>query len=457
MDIDPTRRSGRAHDNDFDPRPSVATSRRAPREVAPDRITTSADHDVVLGEMARAVRVAAPSAPHLRQNDDILYISANRGDATEGRALRGFGHVTTVQHGAVVAFRGARFDLSNHQGCAALARSLGLDPKRTHDLEELLLTTGGRAEIASLAIVLYGAEEGRSVPSRLVLSGHNAFASLFGDGKGDPDIDFSEIRRCAKLFPKGAALVRDINFSACSTSSEIDANRSAWIAAFPKLDSMWGYDGVACPFAARIGPHHAAWARGTAGATGVLSPSRELTDAGVIVWSRKGGLRSKNVLDPVAAKRVEARAALAGRRIDAWRSGVGPLGAGGHDNRELEADYRALQSMASRSSISPEQRRSYTKQAEVLNQIRDWDTPNGVRVRLSESHGRRLADTFRAAGLAAPDLAKMSRAEAMAAFRALDRALTGDVRARHADVVDSLRSALFPKPLGDWTIQEAGY
>jgi hypothetical protein len=461
MDIDRTRRSSRAEESALEQASSSAEAspahaRPLAREISPDRIAASADHDAVLVEMARAARLACVSAPP-RRDDGILYIGANGADASESGALRAHGSVTVARHGDAIVHRGQRFDLSTPSGRELFVRSLHLDRARANELEGLLDRSGARAEIASLAIALHGAEEGRAVPSRIVLSGLGGHESLYGDRDDGPDIDFAEVRRCASLFPEGASLVEDVAIAAPFSAHEVNREHASWLHAFPKLKTMWAYDGAA-PSAAQMRTHLAAWATATRGATDRLAAGPELRSSNVAVWSRAGGYHTNAWRDSATERGRDAAAAIALGDVERWRAGDTALGAGSYGDAALEFDYEALMRKADQSTVSSAERRHCLAQAEVLLQIRQWDAPtDAVRDRVAAQLGPRLGEAFRAAGLTAPDVAKMTRAEALAAFRALDSNAHGDVRARYADVIDALDRALHPKPLGEWTIREAGY
>ena len=235
--------------------PAVATIERAlARGLDPHAITTSQKDDTTLAEMVRGYVLGAKSAKGAKEvgsvtspsssptarpsNKDVTYIGMNGGEGTEAAALARTTTVHVAPHDDSVKLEGRSYDLRSPAQCDAFAAALVKDPARATVLSNLLKGSAARSELAYFATMLARGENGSGpVPSRLVLSGHN-----FGEGPfGKRSLGFASVQGVAKVFPKGAALVETVHFSACSTGRELDVNRAQWQSAFPGLTSMMGY------------------------------------------------------------------------------------------------------------------------------------------------------------------------------------------------------------------------
>lgn len=245
-----------------------------------------------------ALVTPARGAPPEHWNDEILFVGMSPGSAIEARALSIAG--APVLHVRDAAKRdriraeadGEEHDVSTEQGALGFAATLGLSPAQAGAVAAALLGAGAdaRDELARVAEVWARAERGGEVPSRLVLSGHSAGSSFWGDGNGSLSLD--ALQALAAALPAAAARVEDVLLSGCHTGGEPAMTRLR--AMFPALSTGWGYVGKA-PDAYHGAVEHALrWERATRGRSndldaGAAAGTRKAE--AVAVWSVRGGYR----------------------------------------------------------------------------------------------------------------------------------------------------------------------
>lgn len=148
-----------------------------------------------------------------------------------------------------------------------------LPPARRSPLQVLriyaLLCSFGastRDSIAPVIVAFDKAQRGAISLERLVLSGHSNGVSLWGDASRDKRgggrfVLDKDLQRLVGVFPKAAAQVEDVMFSACFSTVAIKQVR----AAFPNVQTVWGYE----EFSPKAGKgslgHIRRWERATRG------------------------------------------------------------------------------------------------------------------------------------------------------------------------------------------------
>ncbi len=406
--------------------PDAARAGRAgSREIDPHAISTSPLADAALGQWARsrmgakevsgAATVRDSQGAKGLSSKDVTYIGMNGGEGTEGVALaRGTG-VHVARHDDAALLDGHTYDLQKPDARDAFASALVSDPARARTLSAVLSGTMAKSETAHLAVMLARAENGKGlVPSRLVLSGHN-----YGEGPyGARALGFSTIQDVAKVFPKGAALVESIQFSACSSARELDVNRAQWQSAFPGLTSMWGYEGT-CPLAASGGADYAAaWEQRTHGGSELRTTPSERA-AHVAVWTVQHGYDSRLARDPIAQRDALARAtnAVVSSRTEGYRTGTYPTA---EHHGQLEGDYRALQNAAARADLPAELHERFVSEAATIAGVFTFDHHDGVRDRFAASHGKETSAALHEAGLPARDFSAITYEGALACKKEID-------------------------------------
>lgn len=143
-----------------------------------------------------------------------------------------------------------------------------------------------REQMADLMQIFQGAESGKYTLERLVLSGHHdpsEGAIIWGDGDSAGELLLDrDLENLAKTFPKAAGQIEDIMFSSCNTRTR--AELCARI--FPKLESVWVYDGYSPSIKQGSAQHILQWEKHTRGDD---LPSRRDAVGNAIVWTKAGG------------------------------------------------------------------------------------------------------------------------------------------------------------------------
>lgn len=343
-------------------------------------------------------------------NDRVLYVGMNASSVpVESRALG--------PNVAVIAGSNAPGHLETPGDVRwfvhRLAIDNGLSLSQCERLEGVLLGAhpSGRDELARIAAAWAPAEQGASIPSRLVLSGHSSFGVLWGDGDAGM-FHLEAVRELGRIFEKAAAQIEDVHISGCFSEDEVQ-HAEAWTESFPNLKTLWAYGEFAPKAAAG---DLAAWQVATRGRTTRLSEGFVASHGSATAWSVTGGVAH-------ATMSVEERRELvadAETRFDAYFSGRARI-ADAHDPA-ADRDYGAYQMLASHREATPAERAHASERGGEMLRLRFWET--SVRREIAMHYGVQINDALGKAGLEAVDFARLSRAEALAVLERY-RAATG--------------------------------
>lgn len=195
-------------------------------------------------------------------NDGVLYIPFNVGsEAKERAALTKSGATVRTLDGIAshrVTIANHEWDFSKPNEAQAFVDTLRLDPRQAEEVARVIerASQETRGKLAEIAVVFAEAAHGSPIPSRLVISAHSGGDQFYGEhGYLHPD----DLRALARAIPDAGQCIRDVHFSACSSSgkAQVKEERDKWLAAFPNLKSMWGYTGTTGH--RELGPHLEAW------------------------------------------------------------------------------------------------------------------------------------------------------------------------------------------------------
>ncbi len=362
---------------------------------------------------------AAPTGP---RGDGILYIGMNEASAaTEQAALRAVcANVTAVTNTNDTRVGRDGPDVATDAGCEDFARALaskhGLSDAAAGQIAKTLKATnaGARRELALVAGALAPGEEDKTIPSRIVISGHSYSFDVHGR---DPNaqLTFASIRALAKAMPEAAKQIEDVHVSGCNTGNQVE-DHEAWQAAFPNLKTMWGYGGMAP--GAPTG-HLQIWEGATRGRS-TADPARGQWLGVVETWSATKGIHTSISLDELRGRRDVADAAYDG--LVRGEGTSGPTGA-------AKNPYETFREMAGRTSATPAERKDASAKAEVLLRVRFYAS---VAKAMPEAHGPELHDAFASLGLPVPDFASLNRRDALAALSSFDARLAATLPAPYA-------------------------
>lgn len=332
------------------------------------------------------------------RNDRILYLGMNDASKhTEAAALGPNVQSVMRSDNPVVTLDRAAFDVSTlagaHDFVAALGAKYGLTPEATAKLSDLLVATepAARDELARLALVLAPGERGAQIPSRLVLSGHSSGSNLYGKDL----LSLSSIRVLGEVLPKAARQIEDIHFSACMTSEQVYTQQE-WTAVFPNLKTMWGYSQIAP--GAPVG-HLQTWEAATRGRA-ASDPRRGIQ--GVTTWSERDGIRSAKTLADLRKEQIGADANHDGLVAGRYLQQPSATGA-----------YQTYRELSNHPGVSADERASFRERSEVLFRLRHYPQ---ITQHLMAAHGATIAAAYGSLGLPAPDLARLDRAQGLAAM-----------------------------------------
>ena len=224
--------------------------------------------DITMGWLAQ--EAGGKGLENLVKSDNILYLGMNPDSKNlEHAKLSGQGANVTAIKGdkkqANIKVGGSNTDLSTDEGIATFVGSLvgGLDKGRRDLLAAFLKSAdfAAKDELAQYAQALHGAECGKTIFTRAVLSGHSAGWSFWGDDNGY--IPFKSLAAVHTIFPKATGCVQDLMMSACNTgqSQKLEQYR----AIFPNVKSIWAYVGYSPSAATGSLTHMGSWEQATRG------------------------------------------------------------------------------------------------------------------------------------------------------------------------------------------------
>jgi hypothetical protein len=240
------------------------------------------------------------------RSDDVVYMGINpksRGVELErlkraagGKKVTG---VTGKKKQDTADVDGGSVDLTTDDGLAKFAESLSrLDEGKRDKVIAFLerAAEDSRDELAQLVQVFYGAETGKRLIKRVILSGHSGGWSISGEPGNDTYVSFSQLAALPAIFPMACGQVEDIMLSACNTGQR--RKLSQFQSIFPKLRSIWAYVGYSPSAATGSLRHIAEWekaSRGTINAAQMdlgretIAEGTGKRDQNVAVWTKDAG------------------------------------------------------------------------------------------------------------------------------------------------------------------------
>lgn len=373
------------------------------------------------GRRDRRVRAAA------RTDRAVVLVGMSDTAIAEARALRRSTPVllvTDVASGADVARGGdgVVHDVSSREGRESFVRSLHLADEVAARIRDVLdaASSGARRELAELARIWAAAERGERIPQRLLVSGHGDSRSFFGDD--DDGIGDTEIAALARAMPKAAAQVRFLHLAACQHG--YDPRMETFRAAFPNLQSIWGYSGFS-PSGPAAHAHQAVWERAT----------RDLPEGG-------GDMRPSDVAGSRRAKAVSIWTRARGfdgparhelglivRELGATRDVLAQFREGAREARDssepaLALRYQLLQELVNHLDFveqRPEFAEHWTRERDEVLRLRFFTSH--VTYAIDRHYGSVLAAGYRALGLEPPALGGMTRRQALDEVKRFEAAL----------------------------------
>lgn len=387
-----------------------------------------------IGELGKAADIQRKARSQEPGNDDVLFVGMRSASSLEKQNMKalakahGFKLTEVGSASSIVENGGKTFDLSKADGRKDFAASLGLSKEQTDQVQKVLddALPDGRDELAEIAKDWAKAEKGGQASSRLVISGHHAFDTFWGENGW---IEEGDLAALAKAMPKGAAQVEDLHLAGCYTGGYQAEER--WRAILSGVQTIWGYQ-HSSPVAGASNGQQTEWEAQSRGRVGILDRTRARGSLAeeVTVWSQQGGHVTKDgevalseVKDGVAAKKSAYEDAFSGKKVFDPHSGA------------LREYYNALNNLANHPDASDAERADAKDKIErTIRLLYFKDVAKGW-----AGENKEVIDKgYAATKLTKPDFSKMDRPQALKAIDEYMKATEGskdkDVLALRAEM-----------------------
>jgi hypothetical protein len=258
-----------------------------------------------------------------------------------------------------------------------------------------------REQLADLMRWFNKAEKGEITLDRLVLSGHSNGVELWGESEvgqqsqpGTMLID-RDLHGIADVFPKAAAQVEDIMFSACFSINAV----LLVIKVFPNLKTAWSYSNFS-PNVEQGSPEHVGeFAKATEGAGTLTKANRRGSSA---LWTREKGFV---VGDPSLA----AAGPLYTEALRKFREIAEPmLDGSGPDltSPQLMPVYLAIQQMMAHPGTPADRKERAEHVMQIVLRLRFWPV---IRERFGAEYHDKLQPAYDALGMTQPEWKGLTR------------------------------------------------
>lgn len=271
-----------------------------------------------------------------------------------------------------------------------------------------------REQLAQVMRWFNQAEKGEITLERIVLSGHSNGVELWGEARADDTskpgklLMQRDLQALVDTFPKAAAQVQDIMFSACFSINAVLIVTDL----FPNLQTCWSYKGFSPDVKQGSGKHIEKWARATEGEGTLHKRDKQGNSA---LWTRADGFV---VGDPAAA----AVGPLFTEVARGWADVVLPMVRGDRDADKAVLDpiYIKLQDVAAHPGADSGMRATINEAMPVVLRLRFWATH--VRERFGQEYAAELGPAYQALGLQQPSWAGLTRPALKKHLGELDKA-----------------------------------
>jgi len=319
-----------------------------------------------------------------------------------------------------VAGRARTYKLSTREGCDAYARDLGLKGPRAAEVASIIFDgePDARDELSQIARAFAEAESGTRRIERMVISGHSVGDGVWGDHNGY--LELENIAKLARAFPVAARQVEDFMVAGCYSGGESAMEQFQGM--FPNLKTAWAYTGSAPGTWSGALPHLERWERGTRG----HDPSALSRDAAsgtrkgenVAVWTATKGYDDGQPLRPISDLR---------RELESGRTGFAAFLSGEREVADTQQGpvrdyYNSIQRLLQHPQLPAADRPALEAARDQVIRLNFYGM---IREKFQQANGATIQAGFRAAGLEAPDFAKLSRKEALAAIADFERRVGG--------------------------------
>lgn len=355
-------------------------------------------------------------------NDDIQLVGMNEGSTHEANQLKQTGRRQGFEVQYVGDYRDdeirardndgnmRNFDLTSADGVAGFVKTLGLPPEQSEKIGDAIRNAGGdaRDEMAQIAQHWAVAEKGGQIPSRQVLSGHSVGDGVWGDDNGT--IYYDSLGELAAAMPEAARSVEDLHIAGCYSGGEQAVGVLEGI--FPKVQTMWFYEGSAPGSHSGAVTHEKIWEEATRGdntdlRAALAKVKNYRKGKNVAVWSTSHGYIG-NERESLAT--LESRYESRSRGYDDYFEGRRSLPPN-TQHGPLRDFYNTLQALRQHPELPEERKDEIDDQRDQT--IRLIYYAKTVAPKFAEHHRDALSKGFDAVGMTAPDFGSLRRGEAL--------------------------------------------
>jgi hypothetical protein len=341
------------------------------------------------------------------KNSTIL-LGLNKSSSFEASSLRKYGnkivYIGPGKNADEITLKTKTYKLDTRKGVDDFVLTLGLSSAQSKKIADAIYSAeiDIKDELARLASVLAEMEKNRTGPNRIIISGHSVGSNSFwGDDNGF--LEFKDIKKLIAAMPVAANMIEDLHLSACYSGSKQDL--SEWLNVFPKLTTIWAYDGSAPGSYSGAVAHLSRWDKATRGS--VLELNRlvaEKTRKGenVAVWSKKNGYQSKasqglpDLLQRVQnAEPVYQSYFLGDQTVVNTQTGA------------LREYYNDLQSLVGHSLSTASQRATYGERIQITIRLIYFDKK--IKAKFSSHYAEAIKKGYNSLSKSAPNFSKLSR------------------------------------------------
>ena len=342
----------------------------------------------------------------------VLFIGLNPDAAAEARELEKHCQVIFIGNSKKadqIMIGGHNYDLATPEGRKAALAKLMLSNFQLDAVNAVLgdAYRNSRDELGKLAVAWARYERTNSFPNRMVISAHHA-GSLEFWGQDNGTISFEQLKKLAQAFPKAAAAVQHMHFSACYSGDKM----MRWPGIFRNLVSMWAYSGSAPGSMSGASLHLRIWEKQTRGnSAGAHRSGAKKTRKGdnVTVWSRIYGTESDTIESIQALRSRESN----DRRVftDFFNGDQLVVDT---DVCPLRDYYNTVMALLNHVDLTEAERPALEKKRDVTVRLIFYQKE--IRAKFQQAYRAEIEAGYSALKLKAPNFATLDRKQALSAI-----------------------------------------
>lgn len=378
--------------------------------------------------------------PQRSENNDIVLLGMGTETRTSAGAKHEIKELRKTARGEVIGITdskvgndkirvsGQTYDLATPEGRAGFTDTLGLPPEQSQKIADAIGNVGedGKDEFAQLAQVWARGEQGESIPSRMILSGHHVGSAIWGDNNGR--ISWDNLKELSDAMPNAANQVKDLHLSACYSAGDAKFNQYRDI--FPNLRTAWAYSGSAPGTGSGATHHQAGWERATRGTgTNIAGTAEHMQNRG---WRKAENITTTtyqgSTYNGPALEQLQAT--LQGGEGTFENFFTGQNSVENSQRGPLREYYNDIQAALQHPELPAEQRTELESRRDQT--IRTLFYQSHIAHRFDEHYSQQLQSGFSSMGMEVPHFNNMSRQEGLEVIRNFREQVESDPNAPQA-------------------------